>query len=155
MAQDHSLKEQAVDPNHDLIRKPKSRPTKHPWGQDGAVLGSAQTPLPPGQSVAMGPSVVRSGNPISRSGPAKDVGGHGRICGAARRRMRVTVPAERQLSEEGGGAAEASSALINPQLFNVAHTRPSQLLGTILNVLCLAAFFTVLHARYTPYVLKN
>lgn len=64
MAQDHSLKEEAVDPSHIPIRKSKSRPTTNPWSQDGAVMGSAQTPLPPDQSVAMGPSVVRPGNPI-------------------------------------------------------------------------------------------
>lgn len=41
----------------------------------------------------------------------------------------MTAPAEEQLSGEEEGAAEVSSAIINPQLFNDAHA-PLQLLGS-------------------------
>lgn len=41
----------------------------------------------------------------------------------------MIAPAEEQLSGEEEGAAEVSSAIINPQLFNDAHA-PLQLLGS-------------------------
>lgn len=49
--------------------------------------------------------------------------------------------AERQLSGEGEGAAEVSSAIINPQLFNDAHTKPLQLLGSGSKLSLFGSFF--------------
>lgn len=119
----HMREEDDVDPSHVPIRQSKSRPTTTcgpGWGYSSHSPDLFAT----SQSVGKGPSTARPGNPIS-----KCFGGQGGTFRTAWERQRVTAPAEEQLSGEEEGAAEVSSAIINPQLFNDAHA-PLQLLGS-------------------------
>ena len=121
----------------------------------GPGWGSAQTPLPPGQSVAMGPSAVRLGNPIGGSGSSRDLVDMDMPVGQLKKGWGW------QSQQKGSSLRKEGLLLRHPQLSSTPGSLmvPTQGLhsfwGTILNVLSLAAFFTGLHAQYTHMIWKT